>query len=582
MFSIEERIERALAAIVAIFMQQIPTVIAFSGGKDSSVVAALALHAAVQAKQRGASPFIVVTTSDTEVENPEISVHYRTELAKMRAFGQRHGLNIQTEIAKPNLLSTFQMKILTGRGLPSFPNVSSDCSVDLKVTPQARLRKQLFKAFIAGGMQEPVTLLGTRLDESLRRALHMKARQDRPDVPVRNKDGEFVMTPLRDWSSVDVWEAIALYGANLYPTFSDFEETKRIYAHAAGTSCAVVADAIYEGGGKQRQGKCGARTGCWSCVAAEDKSLANMIEFDERYEYARGLNRLNRFLRNTQYDWNLRNWIGRTIRGGYIAIEPDTYSPAMIRLLTRLMLQLDYDEEQRAGRAGEKPKFQILPLDMMVGVDAYQSLQGLARPFSCWADYDAIRSGVVRYDIPEVEPTLPSQAPDARFLYVGDEWEETSGGSAWTGLRDPLIESLTNESGCEPELVTLKSGRIIWSAEKHPEFSVDMESVCMIEDFELDRLLAKHESRFEPGGITAAYKWYFSFGCLNLSKSMLSKHDEICRRTSFKDRLGLTLEYDLDTLLSKTVAFSELPNEARTAWGNKATMASAQTEFDLV
>lgn len=145
-----------------------------------------------------------------------------------------------------------------------------------------------------------------------------------------------------------------------------------------------------------------------------------------------------------------------------------------------------------------------------------------------------------------------------------------------------MIESLTHDSGCEQELITLKSGRIIWSAEKHPEFSVDMESVCMIEDFELDRLLAKHESRFEPGGITAAYKWYFSFGCLNLSKSMLSKHDEICRRTSFKDRLGLTLEYDLDTLLSKTMAFAELPDAARTAWGNKATMASAQTEFDLV
>jgi DNA sulfur modification protein DndC len=128
-FSIEERIERALAAIVAIFMQQIPAVIAFSGGKDSSVVAALTLHAAMQAKERGATPFIVATTSDTEVENPEISVHYRAELAKMRAFGRRHGLNIQTDIARPNLLSTFQMTILTGRGLPSFPNVSSDCSV---------------------------------------------------------------------------------------------------------------------------------------------------------------------------------------------------------------------------------------------------------------------------------------------------------------------------------------------------------------------------------------------------------------------------------------------------------------------
>ncbi len=346
--SIEDRITQAIQSILRLFINGQPVVVAFSGGKDSSVVAALTLHAALQAKDAGASPFVVVTTGSTEVENPEIALLYRAELAKMRRFGEKHGINVQVAIARPHILSTFQMKVLTGRGLPSFPNGSSDCSVDLKVTPQTRLRKQLFKALVDGGMPTPCTLVGTRLDESEVRAARMKARQDRPDVPVRNKDGELVMTPLRDWTTDDVWEAIALYGAGVYPSYSDFEQTKQIYAHAAGTSCSVVADAIYEGGKKRRQGKCGARTGCWSCVATEDKSLANMIEFDPRYEYARGLNRLNRFIRNTQYDWSLRNWIGRTIQEGYIAVEPDTYSPAMIRMLTRFMLQLDFDEELRA------------------------------------------------------------------------------------------------------------------------------------------------------------------------------------------------------------------------------------------
>lgn len=577
---IEKHIETALAAITALFMQQIPVVIAFSGGKDSSVVAALTLHAALRARERGATPFIVFTTSDTCAENPEIAIHYQSELGKMEAFGRRHGLNVQTAIARPNLLSTFQMKMLTGRGLPSFPNVSSDCSQDLKVTPQIRLRRQIFRALIDGGMPEPVTLLGTRLDESVRRAMHMKARRDSPDLPVRNKDGDLVMTPLRDWSSDDVWETIALYGSNsnVYPTFSDFEEVKRIYAHSAGTSCAVVADAIYEGGQKKRQGKCGARTGCWSCVATEDRSLANMIEFDERYEYARGLNRLNRFLRNTQYDWRLRNWIGRTIRAGYIAVEPDTYSTEMIRMLTRFMLQLDYDEEIRARWAREKPKFQILPLDMMVAVDAYQSLQGIARPFACWADYQAIRSERVRYDIPDVAYVPPQPMPHTRFLFVGNDWEESSN-SGWTGLRDPLIDGLLEQD--DSTYVTLRSGRVVWNAPVNPEFTVDMESAFMIEDFELDRLLDMHERPFVPGGITAAYKWYFSYGCLNLSKGMLSKHDEICRRTSFKDRLGLTLDYDLTALLDKTVAFAELPADARAEWDHKVTTASAQVELDM-
>lgn len=576
--SIEDRIAQAIQSILRLFISGQPVVVAFSGGKDSSVVAALTLHAALEAKNAGASPFVVVTTGSTEVENPEITLHYRAELGRMRRFGEAHGINVQVAIARPHILSTLQMKVLTGRGLPSFPNGSSDCSVDLKVTPQTRLRKQLFKALVDGGMPAPCTLVGTRLEESVVRAMRMTIRQDRPDVPVRNKDGELVMTPLSDWSTDDVWEAIALYGAGVYPSFSDFEEVKRIYAHAAGTSCAVVADAIYEGGKKHRQGKCGARTGCWSCVATEDKSLANMINYDDRYSYARGLNRLNRFIRNTQYDWSLRNWVGRTIQEGFVAVEPDTYSPAMIRMLTRFMLQLDFDEEQRARRVGEVPKFRILPLDMMVAIDAYQSLQGVARPFACWVDYQAIRSGHVRYDVPEVERVAPSPMPETRFLFVGKDWEE-SAGTEWTGLRDPLWESFMGES--DAMLVTLKNGRVVWKAPVHPEFSVDMESVCMMEDFELDRLLKKHEGGFQPGGITEAYKWYFQFGCLKLSSGMLRKHDEICRRTSFKDRLGLTLEYDQEKLTRMSVRYRDLPEEARQVWANKATTDGSQMEMLL-
>jgi DNA sulfur modification protein DndC len=580
-YTVEERIEKAVSAIVALFMQRVPVVCAFSGGKDSSVVVALALHAAVLAKIKGARPFIVVTTSDTLVESPEVQALYRSELACIAAFGKRNDIEITTSIVAPNLLASWQLKVLTGRGLPSFAGVSNDCSQDMKIFPQIRFRRALFRRLAERGLPEPCTLIGTRLDESERRAARMKARQDRPDVPVKNKDGELVMTPLRDWDSDAVWEAIALYGSSVYPSYSNFEETKRIYAHAAGTSCAVVADAIYEGGSKKRQGRCGARTGCWTCLATEDKSLANMIEFDERYAYARGLHRFNRFLRNTRYDWTLRHWVGRTIREGFVSLEPDTYHPKMLRMLTRFMLQLDYDEEVRARLAGKRPKFKTLPLDMMVAVDAMQSLQGVARSFSCWADYCAIRSGQVRYDIPDVPAVRPTTLPDARFLHVGKDWEDTLAVGPWAGLRDPLIEHLTEGGGCERELVELKNGRVVWAIDKHSEFSVDVESVCMIEDFELDRILEMHERPYIPGGITAAYKWYFAFGCLNLSSSQQAKHDEICRRTSFKDSRGLTLDYDIGHLLGQSTSFAELPDAARRAWAHKATTDSSQTEFEL-
>src|SRR3546814_6428815 len=55
------------------------------------------------------------------------------------------------------------------------------------------------------------------------------------------------------------------------------------------------ADALMSG--KNKKGGCGARLGCWTCQQANDKSLETMIQFEPRYEYAKGLNQLNKFIR---------------------------------------------------------------------------------------------------------------------------------------------------------------------------------------------------------------------------------------------------------------------------------------------
>ena len=74
---IEKKIDNALAIITALLHARHPIVVAFSGGKDSSVVAALVLHAAMLYRAAGGTPIIVATTGDTLVESPEVSHHYR-------------------------------------------------------------------------------------------------------------------------------------------------------------------------------------------------------------------------------------------------------------------------------------------------------------------------------------------------------------------------------------------------------------------------------------------------------------------------------------------------------------------------
>jgi len=616
---VEERVEKALGNIRKLFIASHPAVIAYSAGKDSSLVAAITLHAAteykamlerkmtykaigggaVQGFERAlrswrnlkrsvplraaagklAEPFVIVTSSDTRIENPTIIEHLKNDFERIERFAKIHGIRCETHRVEPSLLSTWQVSVLSGRAVPSYAGMKADCSVSYKIKPQLSFRRARFRQLKEEKLGTPVTLLGTRFVESEKRALAMKLRQDRDDVPVLNKDGEYVLSPIAYLSTDDVWEALAYYGSGMWPSYSDFEETKRIYADAGGTSCAVVSDAIFEGS-KSKSGKCGARMGCFLCLQTEDKSLTTMVEYDKQYAFAKGLLKLNEFLRNIRYDWSRRNWVGRTIRAGFVAIGPDTFGPETIREISRYMLQLDFDEGVRAARAREKRKFEMMPLDILVALDAMQSLYGVARPFQLWADRRDIHEGRVRYDIPDTKPAPPQPLPETRFLFVGDDWDLNRTRKEFTGLRDDYRDALT-EGVCSTGLTLLKNGEYAWDVPTEQSFQVNMETAFWMEDIELERMLELHDSTTAKGAITYAYKWYLQYGAITLSHSQQEKHDEVCRRTAFKDRLGLTMDYDHQHLMDISLRFRDLPEAARHVWANKATNEGSQTEMDL-
>lgn len=171
--------------------------------------------------------------------------------------------------------------------------------------------------------------------------------------------------------------------------------------------------------------------------------------------------------------------------------------------------------------------------------------------------------------------------PDAKFLYVGKEWDKSAPDSAWTGMRDAYVEALTEGSGCTLDLRILKDGTAVWDLETEQSFTVDQESAAMLLDFELENMLAMYDASYNRGGITQAYKFYVQYGVITLSHAQVAKHHEVLKRTAFKDRLGATLDYDINALLKKAIPFNQLPEAARKVWANKATTPSAQTELLL-
>ncbi|CAM2198422.1 DNA sulfur modification protein DndC (plasmid) [Paraburkholderia kururiensis] len=576
--TLQQRVHRALATLSRLFEEQRMVVCQFSAGKDSAVVAALTLEAARQHAAHGGTPVVCVVTVDTRVESPEMVALAQVELEKMRTYGRTHGFKVHAQTVMPSLSSSWQVAVLSGRALPSYAGTNSDCSVSLKIQPSRAFRNQLYRAVASQGYAEPVVCLGSRFAESDRRKGGMLARGDRADTPTRNDDGELMLCPIADWTTEDVWEWIGEVTSGLRTTYTDFRETTRVYAHAGNSSCAIVSDLTFEeatAGKRKRRGQCDARTGCWVCQQAEDRSLEEMINFDEeRYAYARGLNRLNKFIRAIRYDWSRRNWVGRTIREGYICIEPDTFGAATVRDLTRYMMTIDRDEMRRSARAGTAPMFQILPLTTMIAVDAMQSLQGLAAPFAIWADYRDIYLDGMSYDVPDLDPQPPARLPEPMFLHVGKDWDDSA--DQWTGFRDALYESLTADSPCAPEILHFRDGRSTWKVPTGQRLEVDEESAEMILEFELERLLEMHDLGFFPGGITAGYRWYLNYGVISLSHGQQREHDEIARRTDFKDRMGLNLDYDVEALLGRSVRYGEMPEPARVAWAHKATTAGTQ------
>lgn len=520
--SLDELQADAIRAILNLFKEHRPVVVGTSFGKDSSSVTHLAFVAAAEAARIGLAPFIVVSNADTLSENPEITRLGKREAAKMARFAKLHGIKFISQVATPSLLSTTQVRILSGRAIPSYPGSRMDCTQDLKIRPMRAARNRLFKELASAGFKDPVTLLGTRFDESQLRGSRMRARGDRADVPIQNAAGDWILCPIANWSTEDVFELLGLINSGTIESYSDFKDVLRIYAHSGGTSCAVVSHDILEGQKKRQRGVCGARTGCATCCGvSSDASLATMADYDESYAYARPLVRFGDVLRNVRYDWNLRSWVGRTIRDGFVAIEPDTFSAAFIRSLTRMLLQVDHDEVQRARHANEAPRFQMLTLEMRIVLDMLQNLNGLRPPFSLWADVRDIEQRGIRYDVIDFPKTPPQPQVEARFLHVGNDWTVQDG--MLGGLRDAYIEALTEDSPCLPNLKQLGPGHYVWNLETTKGLSIDPEVACFIANEFQDDLLSRHDQwPSHPSGLTSGFKWYAQLGTPTLDHSHLA------------------------------------------------------------
>lgn len=258
----------------------IPWVIGYSGGKDSTAILQLVWQALQElAAEKKAHKKVHVISTDTLVENPIVALWVTRSLKQMQAAVKEQGIPLEAHRLTPAVNDRFWVNLI-GRGYPAPRYKFRWCTDRLKISPSNNFIKSVVQ-----NNGEAILVLGTRKAESSTRSATMEVYENRADNTRRaaglsvNKelDRVWVYTPIAEWSNDDVWQFL-MQVRN--PWGFKNQELLTMYQGATEDGeCPLVVD--------KSTPSCGdSRFGCYVCtMVGEDKSMSAMIHNDNEKEW---------------------------------------------------------------------------------------------------------------------------------------------------------------------------------------------------------------------------------------------------------------------------------------------------------
>ncbi len=245
-----------------------PWILGFSGGKDSTCMVQLIWEALSELPAKKLHKRIFIISSDTLVESPKVVEQITSTLDMMEKASKKSRLPISTNLVRPLMEDTFWVCLL-GKGFPAPSNLFRWCTERLKIRNADRFIQDRVSEY-----GEAIVVLGTRKDESGSRQQLMNLYEIEGSLLSRHSKfaQTYVYTPLRDFTSKDVWNYL-LQKKN--PWGSNNRDLLAMYQNANASECPLVVDASTPSCGNSR-------FGCWTCtVVNDDSSLRNTIENGE-------------------------------------------------------------------------------------------------------------------------------------------------------------------------------------------------------------------------------------------------------------------------------------------------------------
>ena len=252
----------------------IPWVIGYSGGKDSTATLQIVWYALSELPAEELTKAVHVINTDTLVESPVIEKWVEKSLKMMDESSSKISSKVDTLFVThrltPEVDNTYWVNFI-GRGYP-FPRKKLRwCTDRLKIQPVNKFVKEKIAEH-----GEIILVLGTRKAESAARARTMtyyeKKRVRELLSPNPTLANELVFSPLEDWTNSDVWVFLMQYEN---PWGLSNHELQTLYMSATeDKECPMMTE--------KNQPTCGqSRFGCWVCTMVEkDKSMEAMISND--------------------------------------------------------------------------------------------------------------------------------------------------------------------------------------------------------------------------------------------------------------------------------------------------------------
>jgi DNA sulfur modification protein DndC len=175
---------------------QVPWVVGYSGGKDSTLCLMLVWMALAGLPPAERTKVVHVINTDTGVENPVVAAWVNASLDSMRRAAAEQGLPIEAHRLTPAVEDSFWV-CLIGRGYAAPRPKFRWCTERLKIKPSNAFIRAVVAAF-----GEVILVLGTRKAESRARARTM-TRHERRRVrdrlsPNGSLPNSLVYSPIED------------------------------------------------------------------------------------------------------------------------------------------------------------------------------------------------------------------------------------------------------------------------------------------------------------------------------------------------------------------------------------------------